>query len=253
MINIILSGCSGQMGKAISEVAAQDDNILIICGFDKYTECDRGYPIYASPEEYDGPADAIIDFSNPAALTPLLSYAKRRKLPAVIATTGLSEEQLKEIEKAAEEIPVFRSANMSLGVNLLVELVKKVASVLAGDFDIEIIEKHHNLKLDAPSGTALMLADAANEAVEASLNYVYDRHSVRKKRDKNELGIHSIRGGTIVGEHDVVFAGNDEVITLSHTAASKKVFAEGAVKAAQFLVNCKPGIYDMKSVINLSK
>ena len=253
MINIILSGCSGQMGKAITEVAANDDNVCIICGFDKYTACDRGYPIYATPDEYDGPADVIIDFSNPAALSPILSYAKKRKLPAVIATTGLSSEQIAEIEDASNEIAIFRSANMSLGVNLMVELVKKAASVLASGFDIEIIEKHHNQKLDAPSGTALMLADAVNEALDSSLSYVYDRHSVRKKREKTELGIHSIRGGTIVGEHDVIFAGNDEIITLNHTALSKKVFAEGAVKAAQFIADAKPGIYDMKSVINLER
>ncbi len=251
MINVILSGCSGQMGKAITEVAAKDENVVIICGFDKFTDCDRGYPIYADPDEYDGPCDAIIDFSNPAALSKVLSYAKKRKLPAVIATTGLSDEQIKDIEKASEEIPIFRSANMSLGVNLLVELVKKATEVLYNNFDIEIIEKHHNLKVDAPSGTALMLADAVNEAADSAYNYIYDRHSVRKKRDKKELGIHSVRGGTIVGEHDVIFAGNDETITLNHTATSKKVFAEGAIKAVQHIVGCKPGIYDMKSVINL--
>lgn len=249
MINVILSGCSGQMGKAITEVAAKDENVVIICGFDKFTDCDRGYPIYSDFDEYDGPCDAIIDFSNPAALSSVLRYAKKRKLPAVIATTGLSEDQILEINEAAKEIPVFRSANMSLGVNLLVELVKKAAEVLNNNFDIEIIEKHHNLKVDAPSGTALMLADAVNEVVDSSLNYTYDRHSVRRQRDKKELGIHSIRGGTIVGEHDVIFAGNDEIITLSHTATSKKVFAEGAIKAVQYIVNCKPGMYDMKSVI----
>lgn len=249
MINIILSGCSGQMGKAITEVAKKDDNVCIICGFDKFTESDRDYPIYATPDEYDGPADVIIDFSNPTALGPILSYAKKRNLPAVIATTGLSEEQLKDIQSASEEIAIFRSANMSLGVNLLVELVKKATEVLYENFDIEIIEKHHNLKLDAPSGTALMLADAANETVKNTLEYVYDRHSVRKKREKKELGIHSLRGGTIVGEHDVVFAGNDEIITLSHTALSKKVFAEGAIKAAIFIADKKCGIYDMQAVI----
>ncbi len=253
MINIILSGCSGQMGKAITEVAEKDSNVCIICGFDKYTAADRAYPIYATPDEYDGPADVIIDFSNPAALSPLLSYAKKRKLPAVIATTGLSFEQLTEIDEASKEIPVFRSANMSLGVNLMVELVKKAAEVLKDDFDIEIIEKHHNKKLDAPSGTALMLADAVNEALDSALSYVYDRHSVRKQREKTELGIHSVRGGTIVGEHDVIFAGNDEIITLNHTALSKKVFAEGAVKAAQFIADAKPGMYDMKAVINLGR
>jgi len=251
MINIILSGCSGQMGKAITEVAEKDSNICIICGFDKFTESDRNYPIFADPNEYDGPADVIIDFSNPAALDAILEYAKKRKIPAVIATTGLSAEQINDIEKASEEIAIFRSANMSLGVNLLVELVKKAASVLSESFDIEIIEKHHNLKLDAPSGTALMLADAVNEAVESSMNYVYDRQSVRKKREKNELGIHSVRGGTIVGEHDVIFAGNDEIITLNHTALSKKVFAEGAIKAALFIASKESGIYDMKAVINL--
>lgn len=250
MINIILSGCSGQMGKAITEVAANEDNVCIICGFDKFTGADREYPIYETPDEYDGPCDVIIDFSNPSALSSLLSYAKRRKIPAVIATTGLSEEQINDITEASKEIPIFRSANMSLGVNLMVELAKKAAEILNSGFDIEIIEKHHNKKVDAPSGTALMLADAINETLDSSLNYVYDRHNVRKKREKNELGIHAVRGGTIVGEHDVIFAGNDEILTINHTALSKKVFAEGAVKAASFLAGCKPGIYDMKSIIN---
>ncbi len=249
MINVILSGCNGHMGRVITEAAEANDRICIICGIDKNTDTDPGYPVYSAPSEYDGPADVIIDFSHPSAVIPLLSYAMERKLPAVISTTGLTAEHKEKILEASKVIPVFHSANMSLGVNLLVELVKKAATVLSGKFDIEIIEKHHNKKIDAPSGTALMIADAVNEAMDSSLSYVYERQSKREKREANELGIHSVRGGTIVGEHDVIFAGNDEIITVSHTALSKKVFAEGSLKAAEFIADMPAGLYDMNSVI----
>ena len=249
MINVILSGCNGQMGRVITEAAESNDNICIICGFDKNTEANPGYPVYASPSEYDGPADVIIDFSHPSAVIPLLDYAIERKLPAVISTTGLSAEHKDKISEASKLIPVFHSANMSLGVNLLVELVKKAAKILEGDFDIEIIEKHHNQKVDAPSGTALMIADAITDVLEDKPEYVYDRHSVRKKRSKEEIGIHAIRGGTIVGEHDVLFAGNDEIIEIKHTAMSKEVFAVGAIRAAKFVSDKKPGMYSMQDMI----
>ena len=249
MINIMLSGCCGKMGKAIAETAAADENLCIICGIDKISNPSSSFPVYQNPDDYDGPVDVIIDFSHPSVLLPLLTYAEERKIPIVIATTGLNDEQIQEIVRASEIIPVFRSANMSVGVNLLVKLVQKAAEVLSENFDIEIIEKHHNSKIDAPSGTAIMIADSINEALNSSLDYVYDRHSVRRKRDKSELGIHSVRGGTIVGEHEVIFAGNDEIISISHTALSKKVFAEGAIKAAAYIKDKAPGLYDMNSVI----
>lgn len=250
MINIILSGSSGTMGRVIAETAKADEGVCVICGFDKIKDPECPFPVYENPDDYDGPADVIIDFSHPSALLPLVSYAEARKLPLVEATTGLDGEQLKRLGEAAEKIPVFRSANMSVGINLLIKLVKQAAEILYGDFDTEIIEKHHNLKIDAPSGTALMLADAIREAADPDAEYVFERHSVRKKRTKNEIGIHSIRGGTVVGEHEVIFAGNDEIITLSHTALSKKVFAEGAIKAAKRIYGEKPGLYDMNSVID---
>ena len=191
----------------------------------------------------------VIDFSNPAVLDGLLEYCLTNGVPAVLATTGYNEEQLAKIRKAAESIPVFFSFNMSLGINLLVQLAKKATSILGGQFDIEIVEKHHNQKLDAPSGTALMLADAINATLDNQYHYVYDRHSKRAKREKTEIGMHAIRGGTIVGEHDIIFAGHDEVITLSHSAASKEVFAVGAVNAAVFLAAQKPGMYDMSALM----
>ncbi len=250
MINVILSGCCGKMGRTIAEAAKSDENICVICGFDKIADPDSGFPIYENPDDYDGPADVIIDFSHPSVLLPLVSYAKERKLPIVEATTGLDEAQQKILAEAAEVIPVFRSANMSVGINLLIRLVRQAAEILYGDFDTEIIEKHHNSKIDAPSGTALMIADAIKETVDSDVRYIYERHSVRKKREKSEIGIHSVRGGTIAGEHEVIFAGNDEIISLSHTALSKKVFAEGALKAAKFIYGKEPGIYDMNSVID---
>ena len=249
MINIILCGANGKMGHTLAKIIAEDNNANVVCGVDINTEKYDSFPIYSHISEYKGKADVIIDFSHPSAVIPLLSYAMERKLPAVISTTGLTAEHKEKILEASKVIPVFHSANMSLGVNLLVELVKKAATVLSGKFDIEIIEKHHNKKIDAPSGTALMIADAVNEAMDSSLSYVYERQSKREKREANELGIHSVRGGTIVGEHDVIFAGNDEIITVSHTALSKKVFAEGSLKAAEFIADMPAGLYDMNSVI----
>lgn len=247
MTKIILSGCLGRMGKAITEILKNTDDAQIVCGFDIASgECD--YPIYNSYEDVDVDADVIIDFSHPSNFSSVLNFAKKKMLPIVLATTGLSEEQKQEMKEASKEIPVFFSANMSLGINLLIKLAQMATKVLEKDFDIEIVEKHHNKKLDAPSGTALAIADAIDEVMTDDANYVYERQSVRKQREKRDIGIHAIRGGTIVGEHDVIFAGPDEVITLSHHAASREVFAQGAVKAGMFMKGKPAGFYTMNDL-----
>ena len=241
MKKIILSGCSGKMGRVVANIIENRQDCEIVAGVDIHA-IDASFPVYS--------ADVIIDFSHPSCIVPLLNYARANKIPAVICTTGLGEEQLAAVHAAAEEIPVFFSANMSLGVNLMAELCKKAASLLGADFDVEIIEKHHNQKIDAPSGTALMLADAVASALPHPSLYEYDRHSRRQKRDKNEIGIHAVRGGTIVGEHEVIFAGRDEVLTISHSAASKEIFAVGAVNAAVFLADQPAGMYNMGSLVD---
>lgn len=253
MINILLSGANGKMGQAVTRAVENFDGLMISAGFDINTEQKSTYPVYDDLSQVQEPVDVIIDFSHPAMLDRLLDFAVANQIPAVICTTGLSAEQLSRIEYEAEKLPLFFSANMSLGVNLLIDLVCRAAKILEENFDIEIIEKHHNQKLDAPSGTALAIADAIDGAVSYPAEYVYDRHSVRKKRDKREIGIHAVRGGTIVGEHDVIFAGTDEVIEIKHSATSKEVFAVGAVKAAGFLVSQKPGLYAMKDLIASQK
>lgn len=251
MTRIIISGCNGRMGQAVARLSSAKDDIQVIAGFDLQAKKLSTYPVYADPMEFSGKADALIDFSNPASLSGLLSYCKKNKLPCILCTTGYSEEQLKEISDASKEIPIFRSGNMSLGINLLTGLVKKAASVLGDSFDVEILEKHHKMKVDAPSGTALMLADAAASALPYDAEYIYDRHSVRQKRNKNEIGISSIRGGTIVGEHEVIFAGQDEIVELKHSANSRDVFANGALAAAKYLANITmPGMYDMTDVLS---
>ncbi len=247
MTKIILSGCLGRMGKAITEIVKNTDDAQIVCGFDIASgEC--GYPVYNSYENVDVEADVVIDFSHPSNFENILNFAKSKKLPIVMATTGLSDEQRKELKEASAKIPVFFSANMSLGINLLIKLAQMATKVLERDFDIEIVEKHHNKKLDAPSGTALAIADAIDDVMTDSANYVYERQSVRKQREKSDIGIHAIRGGTIVGEHDVIFAGPDEVITLSHHAASREVFAQGAVKAGMFMKGKPAGFYTMNDL-----
>ena len=250
MKNIILSGCSGKMGKAITAAVNENDKCQIIAGFDPYKSSALPYSVYESPFDFTGTADVIIDFSHPSATAKLLEFAVARNIAAVICTTGLSDEQINSVKDAGQKIPVFYSGNMSLGVNLLIELSKKATAVLGNDFDIEIIEKHHNQKIDAPSGTALMIADAISDTLEQNPKYEYDRHSKRMKRNKNEIGIHAVRGGNIVGEHEVIFAGRDEIITLSHSARSKDLFATGAINAALFLANAAPGIYDMGDLIS---
>ncbi len=249
MIKLVISGCNGKMGKVVSSVAQAQSDMEIVGGFDINTESVMGCKVYENPCDYKGEADVVIDFSHPDNLSGLLEYAKKMGTPLVIATTGLSEEQKNEMKKAAEHVPIFFSANMSLGVNLLIELAQKATKVLADQFDIEIIEKHHNQKIDAPSGTALAIADSINDVLTERKEYIYDRHAVRKKRSKNEIGIHAVRGGTIVGEHEVIFAGKDEVIELKHQAMSKEIFAVGAVAAAKYLIGKAPGMYSMRELV----
>lgn len=250
MIKILLSGANGKMGRAVTRsVSDYADYAMISAGFDINTEQTSEYKIYDNFADITEDIDVIIDFSHPSMLDCILDYAVKNKIPAVICTTGLSAEQVSRIEYESQFVPIFFSANMSIGVNLLIDLACKAAKLLEKDFDIEILEKHHNQKIDAPSGTALAIADALAETVSYQSEFVYDRHSVRKKRDKKEIGIHSIRGGTIVGEHDVIFAGCDEIIEIKHSAASKEVFAVGAIRAAMFLNSQKPGLYAMKDLI----
>ena len=250
MVNILLSGACGKMGNAVARCCKEDENLKIIAGVDRAEMlCD--FPVYKSFDDVNVVPDVIIDFSHISVLDSLLTFAIKNNVPVILATTGYSAEQIAKINDTANKIPVFFTANMSLGVNLLCSLAKSAAKILDDKFDIEIIEKHHNQKIDAPSGTALMLANALNGVFDDKYTYEYDRHSKRQKRSKNEIGIHAIRGGTIVGEHDVIFAGHDEVITLSHSAQSKEVFAAGAVKAAKFIVGKPAGLYDMGSILNL--
>lgn len=249
MTKIILNGCNGKMGQVISRLVAEDTDAEICAGFDIMTDKDNPYPVYTNPFEYNGEADVVIDFSHPSSFENIMSYCKERSLPIIVATTGLSNEQKNRMEAMSQHIPVFFSANMSLGINLLIDLARKATKLLGESFDIEIIEKHHNQKIDAPSGTALAIADAIAEDM-AESEYVYDRHLSRKKRKKTEIGIHSVRGGTIVGEHTVLYAGNDEMIELKHTATSKEVFAVGAVKAAKFMCGKANGMYTMDDLIS---
>lgn len=251
MQKIIISGCCGHMGRAVADICAGDPDVEVSAGIDLLGQPMDSFPVFVSPAACTAEGDVVIDFSHPAALDGLLEFCVQRKIPVVLATTGYSEEQLARIDETAKSIPVFRSANMSLGINVLLDLVKRAAALLGDGFDVEITERHHSRKLDAPSGTALMLADAAASALPYEAEYVYDRYSVRKPRDQREIGITSLRGGTIVGDHTVVFAGRDEVIEFTHHAASREVFAVGAVKAAKFLAGVDaPGLYDMSNLIS---
>lgn len=243
----VISGVCGKMGRVIRDIISKREDIVLIAGIDKLPVKDDNLTVVATPGELPDVPDVIIDFTHPSALDGLLEYARTNSCALILATTGYSTDEITKIKSAAYEVPIFFTANMSLGINLMRELAKKAASVLGEQFDIEIIEKHHNQKIDAPSGTALMLADAINES--DKYTYVYDRHSVRRKRDSREIGIHAVRGGTIVGEHEVIFAGRDEVITLSHTAYSKEVFAVGAVNAAVFMNGKSAGLYSMADMI----
>lgn len=249
-VKILISGASGKMGHAVAAAVSEREDCIISAGIDLKTDAYADFNIYQNFSELPEKPDVIIDFSNPAALDNLLNYCLVNGVPCVLATTGYSEEQISQIKKASESIPVFFSFNMSLGINLLVQLAKKATSILGNQFDIEIVEKHHNQKLDAPSGTALALADACNEALNNEYEYCYGRADRREKRPVKEIGISAVRGGNIVGEHEVIFAGLDEVITIKHTAYSKSVFAKGAVEAAKYIVGQPAGLYDMKKVIS---
>lgn len=250
MVKMIMHGCNGRMGRMITEIAADDDEIKIVAGVDINTEQKNDYPVYKSLAECTEEADVVVDFGAAPAIDGLLDACVMKNLPVVVCTTGLSEAQLQHLDAASKKIAILRSANMSIGINIMLKLLKEAVNVLApAGFDVEIVEKHHKMKVDAPSGTALALADAINEARDNEYEYVYDRSQVRQKRGAQELGISAVRGGSIVGDHDVIFAGQDEVITFSHRAYSRAVFAKGAIQAAKYLAGKDPGMYNMSDVI----
>lgn len=252
MVRMIMHGCNGAMGRVITQLAAEDAELEIVAGIDVTEGTDPGYPVFHSLDACSVPADVVVDFASAKAADGLLDYCEAKGMPLVLCTTGLSEEQIARVSEVAKKTAVLRSANMSLGVNLLMKLVQDAARVLAGSgFDIEIVEKHHRRKKDAPSGTALALADSINEAMDQAYRYTYDRSGRSEARDPGEIGISAVRGGTIVGEHDVIFAGTDEVITFTHTAYSRAIFAKGALAAAKFLAGKKPGLYGMADVVGL--
>lgn len=251
MTNIILRGCNGKMGQVITEIVDADENAVIVAGVDVFINRVNKYPVYQSFSKCNVMADVIIDFSSPNNMEEMLDFAVKSGIGIVLCTTGFTKEQLTLIDEASKEIPIFRSANMSMGINLISKLLKQAAVVLAdAGFDIEVVEKHHNRKVDAPSGTALALADAMNEVLNNEYNYKYDRSGDRVMREKKEIGISAVRGGTIVGEHEVIFAGTDEVIEIKHTAYSKAVFAKGAVQAAKYMAGKAPGMYNMSDIMD---
>ncbi len=250
MVKVIMHGCNGHMGQVVSGLIKDDPEIEVVAGIDLVDNRDNGYPVFTDIWSCDVEADAVIDFCTAKAVDTLLEYCVKRQIPVVLCTTGLSQEQIGKVEEASKKVAVLKSANMSLGINLFLKLLKDAARTLAAaGFDMEIVEKHHKLKVDAPSGTALALADSINEALDGKYHYVYDRSQVRRKRDDKEIGISAVRGGTIVGDHEVIFAGTDEVITFQHTAYSKAIFGKGAVQAAKFLAGKGPGWYQMSDVI----
>ncbi len=250
MTDIILSGCNGHMGQTVCAVASGLDDVRIVAGIDVNTDNKNGFPVFSSMKECDVKADTVIDFSSPAVLDDILSFGREKGVSLVLCTTGYSKEQIEKINDASKDIAILRSANMSIGINILAKILKETAEKFIGSgYDCEIVEKHHRLKKDAPSGTALLLADAVNAGLKEDLDYVYDRSKRNEARPDAEIGISAIRGGTIPGDHDVIFAGTDEVITFSHKAYSKAVFAKGAVKAAQFLKDRSAGLYSMSDVL----
>lgn len=251
MVRVIMNGCNGKMGQVITGIIAEDAQAEIVAGIDVYDGIKNPYPVFSNIADCNVDADVIIDFSNAKAIDGLLDYVEAKKMPVVLCTTGLSEEQLQRVEKVSKEVAVLKSANMSLGINTIMKLLQQAVQVFApAGYDVEIVEKHHNQKLDAPSGTAIALADFMNEVMDHQYEYIFDRSQRRQKRDAKELGISAVRGGTIVGEHEVIFAGTDEVIEIKHTAYSKAVFAKGAVEAAKFLAGKPAGLYDMSHVIS---
>ena len=250
MIKVLMHGCNGKMGQMITGLIRDDEQVEIAAGVDAYTGLANDYPVFESVDSCDVDVDVAIDFSNAGAVDGLLDYCVEKQVPVVLCTTGLSKEQLKRVSEVSKKVAVLKSANMSMGINLLLKMLKDAAKVLApAGYDIELVERHHNQKVDAPSGTALALADSMNEALNHEYTYVYDRSQVRTKREKTEMGISAVRGGTIVGEHEVIFAGPDEVIEFRHTAYSRSVFGKGAVEAAKFLAGKEAGMYDMSDVI----
>lgn len=250
MVKMIMHGCNGRMGQMISDIAKNDDEITIVAGVDIVADKQNSYPVYGDIKNVKEEADVVVDFGAAQAVDNLIDFCESRKMPCVLCTTGLSNEQIANVSSKSANVAILRSANMSLGINTIMKLLKDAANVFApAGFDIEIVEKHHKAKLDAPSGTALALADSINEARGNEYTYVYDRSQRRQKRDDKEIGISAVRGGTIVGDHDVIFAGQDEVITISHTAYSRAVFAKGALEAAKFLHDKAPGLYSMADVV----
>lgn len=250
MTKIIMHGCNGKMGQMISQICREDETVEIVAGIDVFDQGKNEYPVFSSLEECNVSADAFIDFSTAGAVDDVLSYCMEKELPLVLCTTGLSDNQLLKVEECSKKAAVLRSANMSLGINTLFGLLEQAVRALApAGFDVEIVEKHHNQKLDAPSGTALALADAMNKTMDNAYQYKYDRSRERAKRDAREIGISAVRGGSIVGEHEIIFAGKDEVIEIKHTAYSRAIFAKGAVEAAKFLFGKAPGMYDMREVV----
>lgn len=251
MVKVIMHGCNGKMGQVITKLIEEEETVEIVAGVDVSDHIQNSYPVYKDLASCDAEADVVIDFASAKAVDGLLDFCAERQIPCVLCTTGLSKEQLAHVEEASQKVAVLRSANMSVGVNLLMKLLKEASPILAdAGFDIEIVEKHHNLKVDAPSGTAIALADSINDAFEEKYEYVYDRSARREKRPEKEIGISAVRGGTIVGDHDVIFAGADEVITFSHRAYSRAVFGKGAVQAAKYLAGKPAGLYNMSDVID---
>ena len=250
MTKMIMHGCNGRMGHVIIDLVKEDKDIEVVAGVDAYGESSYDFPVFKSLEECNVAADVIVDFSNASAAEGLLAYCEKTSTPVVLCSTGLSEDQLLKVKETSKKVAVLKSANMSVGVNALMKVLKEVSPLFAAaGFDIEIVEKHHNQKLDAPSGTAIALADSINDSLGNEYEYVYDRSTRREKRPEKEIGISSVRGGTIVGDHDVIFAGHDEVVTLSHRAYSRAIFGKGAIEAAKFLAGKPAGMYDMRDVL----
>lgn len=252
MIKILLNGCNGKMGKVVSQAVSNFKNLEIVAGVDKYPSVNSSYPIFDTIDHCNVDCDVILDFSRAAALSGLISYSKENNKPIVLCTTGYSEEDINLILQSSKDVAIFRSANMSIGINILSNVLKQIAPILYENYDIEIIEKHHNQKVDAPSGTALLLANSIKESLEDSIEFIYGREG-NHKRDHKEIGIHAIRGGNIVGDHEVLFAGAGEVIELNHKAISREVFATGALKACEFIAGKAPGLYNMDHMLNLAK
>lgn len=251
MTRIIMHGCNGRMGQMITSLAAEDKDIEIVAGIDISDHISNPYPVFSKLSECDVEADVVVDFASVKVIEELLDVCVEKNLPVVVCTTGLSEEQVQKVHETSKHIPVLRSANMSLGINVIQDVLTKISELLStSGFDIEIVEKHHKMKKDAPSGTALALADSVNAGLTKKKDYIYDRSDRLEARGDNELGISAVRGGTIVGEHEVIFAGTDEVITIKHTAYSRAIFGKGALSAAKFLATAKPGMYDMNAVVS---